>query len=459
MFEQIGDFIIHAEDFIGGYPLLILLVGGGIYFMVYSKFIPLFYFKHSIQVLSGKYDTQTHTQGDISRFEALASSLAATVGMGNISGVAIAITTGGPGALFWMWISAMVGMATQFFTCSLAVMYRGKDTLGQVQGGPMYVITEGLGKKWHFLAVFFCVAGLGGSLPLFQANQLTEILRGMIFIPAGWVDANNHFQPDLIVGITLAIMTSFIIFGGIKRIAKMATALVPLMVILYVFCVVSIILMNFQQIPACVALIFHDAFTGQAVAGGAIGTVMIIGVRRAAFSNEAGIGTTPMMYGATKSQEPIREGIASMMNPFVDTIVVCSMTALAILITNTWVGAHKNESIIITAKAFSSLPYIGLPILIMCVLIFALTTLFSYSYYGMKCVSFLFGAKYAHCYNYFYVFSIVVGAIASVQVAVSTIGLMYALMAIPTMFSAFYLSPKVMKEAKIYFQKINRIKN
>ncbi|TAE49069.1 MAG: alanine:cation symporter family protein [Cytophagales bacterium] len=459
MFEQIGDFIIKAENFIGGYPLLILLVGGGIYFMVYSKFTPLFYFKHSIQVLSGKYDTQTHTQGDISRFEALASSLAATVGMGNISGVAIAITTGGPGALFWMWISAMVGMATQFFTCSLAVMYRGKDTLGQVQGGPMYVITEGLGKKWHFLAVFFCVAGLGGSLPLFQANQLTEILRGMIFIPAGWVDANNHFQPDLIVGITLALMTSFIIFGGIKRIAKMATALVPLMVILYVFCVLSIILMNFQQIPACVALIFHDAFTGQAVAGGAIGTVMIIGVRRAAFSNEAGIGTTPMMYGATKSQEPIREGIASMMNPFVDTIVVCSMTALAILITNTWVGAHKNESIIITAKAFSSLPYIGLPILIMCVLIFALTTLFSYSYYGMKCVSFLFGAKYAHYYNYFYVFSIVVGAVASVQVAVSTIGLMYALMAIPTMFSAFYLSPKVMKEAKIYFQKINRIKN
>ncbi|TAF98900.1 MAG: sodium:alanine symporter family protein [Cytophagia bacterium] len=459
MFEQIGDFIIKAENFIGGYPLLILLVGGGIYFMVYSKFTPLFYFKHSIQVLSGKYDTQTHTQGDISRFEALASSLAATVGMGNISGVAIAITTGGPGALFWMWISAMVGMATQFFTCSLAVMYRGKDTLGQVQGGPMYVITEGLGKKWHFLAVFFCVAGLGGSLPLFQANQLTEILRGMIFIPAGWVDANNHFQPDLIVGITLALMTSFIIFGGIKRIAKMATALVPLMVILYVFCVLSIILMNFQQIPACVALIFHDAFTGQAVAGGAIGTVMIIGVRRAAFSNEAGIGTTPMMYGATKSQEPIREGIASMMNPFVDTIVVCSMTALAILITNTWVGAHKNESIIITAKAFSSLPYIGLPILIMCVLIFALTTLFSYSYYGMKCVSFLFGAKYAHYYNYFYVFSIVVGAVASVQVAVSTIGLMYALMAIPTVFSAFYLSPKVMKEAKIYFQKINRIKN
>ncbi|TAH31418.1 MAG: alanine:cation symporter family protein [Cytophagales bacterium] len=459
MFEQIGDFIIKAENFIGGYPLLILLVGGGIYFMVYSKFTPLFYFKHSIQVLSGKYDTQTHTQGDISRFEALASSLAATVGMGNISGVAIAITTGGPGALFWMWVSAMVGMATQFFTCSLAVMYRGKDTLGQVQGGPMYVITEGLGKKWHFLAVFFCVAGLGGSLPLFQANQLTEILRGMIFIPAGWVDANNHFQPDLIVGITLALMTSFIIFGGIKRIAKMATALVPLMVILYVFCVLSIILMNFQQIPACVALIFHDAFTGQAVAGGAIGTVMIIGVRRAAFSNEAGIGTTPMMYGATKSQEPIREGIASMMNPFVDTIVVCSMTALAILITNTWVGAHKNESIIITAKAFSSLPYIGLPILIMCVLIFALTTLFSYSYYGMKCVSFLFGAKYAHYYNYFYVFSIVVGAVASVQVAVSTIGLMYALMAIPTMFSAFYLSPKVMKEAKIYFQKINRIKN
>ncbi len=455
MLELLGNFIIKAEDFIGGYPLLILLVGGGIYFMIYSKFIPIFYFKHALQVLSGKYDKNTNTQGEISRFEALASSLAATVGMGNISGVALAITTGGPGALFWMWISAMVGMATQFFTCSLAVMYRGKDNMGQLQGGPMYVIVEGMGKKWYFLAIFFCVAGLGGSLPLFQANQLTEVLRGMVLIPNGWVDAENHFYSDLTIGIILAIMTSFIIFGGIKRIAKMATALVPLMVILYVFCVILIIIMNFQQIPACVMLIFHDAFTGQAVAGGAVGTVMIIGVRRAAFSNEAGIGTTPMMYGATKSQEPIREGIASMMNPFVDTIVVCSMTALAILMTNTWIGAGKNESVIITAKAFSSLPYIGLPILIMCVLIFALTTLFSYSYYGMKCVSFLFGAKYGHYYNYFYVVSIILGAVASVNVAVSTIGIMYALMAIPTMFSAIYLSPKVMQEAKKYFQRNN----
>ncbi|TAE74876.1 MAG: sodium:alanine symporter family protein [Bacteroidetes bacterium] len=453
MLELLGNFIISAEDFIGGYPLLILLVGGGIYFTIYSKLIPLFYFKHAIQVLGGKYDKTDQAKGEISRFEALASSLAATVGMGNISGVALAITTGGPGALFWMWISAMVGMSTQFFTCSLAVMYRKEDSLGQLQGGPMYVITEGLGKKWYFLAVFFCIVGLGGSLPLYQANQLTEVLRGMVFVPNNWVDAKNHFQADLIMGMVLALMTSFVIFGGIKRIAKMATSLVPLMVILYVVCVITIVLMNFQKIPACIMLIFHDAFTGQAVAGGVMGSVMVIGVRRAAFSNEAGIGTTPMMYGATKSKEPIREGMASMMNPFVDTIVVCSMTALAILMTDTWINASKNEAIVTTAKAFQTLPYVGVPILIMCVIIFATTTLFSYSYYGTKCVAFLFGAKYGNYYNYFYIVSIVIGAVVSVKVAVSTIGIMYALMAIPTMFSAIYLSPKVMQETKKYIEK------
>lgn len=449
-----NEFIINLSNFIGGYPLLFILVGGGIYFTIYSKLIPFRYFKHSIDVLGGKYN-QHEGLGEISRMEALASSLAATIGMGNISGVAIAITTGGPGALFWMWISAIVGMSTKFFTCSLAVLYRREDEKGMPQGGPMYVIVEGLGKEWTFLAIFFAVAGLGGSLPLFQANQLTQILREMVLIPQNIIQTSQIFYSDLIIGIILALLSGHVIFGGIQRIAKMATSLVPLMVILYVNCVLLIILLHIQNVPNMITLIFYDAFTGQAITGGAVGSVIIIGVRRAAFSNEAGIGTAPMMHGATKSNEPIREGVVAMLGPFIDTIVVCSMTALAILVTGVWQQQGK-EAISVTAEAFSTLPYIGLPILIICVLIFSLTTLFSYSYYGIKCVSFLFGTKYGFYYNYFYLLAILLGATQNVKVVVACIDIAYALMSIPTVSSAIMLSPKVMQEAKIYFQKIKQ---
>lgn len=446
--------IINFSNWIWGYPLLILLVGGGLFFTIYSEFAPFRYFGHGIDVLRGKYDTDKDTKEGITRWEALASSLASTVGMGNISGVAIAITTGGAGALFWMWVCAVVGMASQFFTCTLAVMYRSKDSKGNYQGGTMHFIENGLGKKWKFWAIFFCVAGLGGSLPLFQANQLTQILRDMVLIPNNFIDKNNHFYTDLITGIILAVLTATVIFGGIKRIAKMATLLVPFMVILYSLAVLSIIAIHYDQIPACFALIFEDAFSGKAVAGGSIGVVIITGVRRAAFSNEAGIGTTPIMYGATKSNEPVREGLSAMLSPFIDTVVVCTMTALAIIITGVWKMPNQT-AITVTAHAFASLPYIGVPILIICVLIFSLTTLFSYSYYGNQCLGYLLGDKYAHYYNYFYIWSILFGAVASVKIAFSIIDIAYACMAIPTILASILLAPKVKEEAKKYFKMLN----
>lgn len=265
-----------------GTPLVVLLVGGGLYFLIYSRFIPYRYFWHAIEVLRGKYD-DPDDPGDISHFEALASALAATVGMGNISGVAVAIAVGGPGAVFWMWVSAIVGMATKFFTCTLSVMYRGYDSDGHLQGGTMYIITEGLGQKWKPLAGLFAVAGLFGPLPIFQANQVTQIVRDFLLIPNGISDPNNHFNTDLISGLVILAVVSLVIFGGIKRIGKVASKMVPVMVVIYVGSVAYILLVHIDVLGEYLMLIITDAFTANSVMGGAVGALIITGVRRAAF--------------------------------------------------------------------------------------------------------------------------------------------------------------------------------
>ncbi len=448
-------FIIDASAFIWNVPILALLLGGGIFFMFYARFSPFRYFWHGVAILRGKYDNPDDP-GEISHFQALSAALAATVGMGNISGVAVAITTGGPGALFWMWVSAFIGMATKFFTCTLAVMYRGRDTQGQPEGGPMYVITEGLGQQWRPLAVFFAIAGLFGATPMFQANQFTQVLRDMVLIPQGLSNAESHFYSDLLTGLALVILVSGVIFGGIKVIARQAERLVPMMVLLYVLTVVYILITHWAQVPACFALIFHDAFTGQAVLGGAVGEVIRTGVRRAAFSNEAGIGTAPMMHGAAKTSEPVREGLVAMLGPVIDTLIVCTMTALAILVTGVWQQKGAN-GISLTAQAFDqAIPDLGSWLLLLCAMVFSITTLFSYSYYGVKCLSFLIGARYKQRYNYFYIATIILGAVGSIEGVLSFIDLMYALMAIPTMVSALILAPKVRQASQVYFDKLRR---
>lgn len=425
--------------------------------MFYSGFLPFRYLGHAINVLRGKYD-DPNDPGDINHFEALSSALAATVGMGNISGVAVAIATGGPGVLFWMWVSAFVGMATKFFTCSLAIMYRGRDTNGHPEGGPMYVVVEGLGKKWKPLAVFFAVAGLFGTLPIFQANQLTQVLREVVLMPNG-IATEDPFFWNLGIGITLVVITSLVIFGGIKRIGHVAGKMVPSMVLLYMVAVLYIMFTHVDAVPDAFALILKDAFSANAVLGGAVGAIIIAGARRAAFSNEAGIGTASMMHGAAKTDEPIREGLVAMLGPFIDTLVVCTLTGLAIIVTGTWQTSEGN-GVTMTATAFgSSLPGgIGSYVLVICVLIFAFTSLFSYSYYGTKCFSFLFGAKYKHYYNYFYVCTIIFGAVASITAVIALIDGMYAMMAIPTMISALLLSPKVKRAARDYFKRMKEFR-
>ena len=326
------------SNWLWGFPLLYLLIGGGLYFTIYSRFVPFFYLRHSIQILRGKYNN-ANDPGEINHFQALCSALSGTVGMGNITGVAVAIVQGGPGALFWMWICALLGMATKFFTCSLAVMYRGTDQTGQVQGGPMYFITEGLGKKWKPLAMAFCFFGLFGCLPMFQSNQLTAIVSEMFFKPNDWfVDSSQNvtLTGQGLFGLLLAIFVGVVILGGIQRIGKVAATLVPFMVILYGGCALIIIIMHASQIPEAFRLIITDAFTGQAVTGGVLGSVISIGVRRAAFSNEAGMGTEAMAHGAAKTKEPIREGLVAMLGPMIDTLIVCTITGLVIINTGVW---------------------------------------------------------------------------------------------------------------------------
>jgi len=444
-----------------GYHLLILLVVGGIFFMIYSGFVPFLHLGHAFNILRGKYD-DADSEGEITHFQALSSALAATVGMGNISGVAVAISIGGPGALFWMWISALIGTATKFFTCTLAVMYRGKDSQGNLQGGPMYVITEGLGQRWRPAAIWFCVAGMFGVLPIFQANQLTQIVREVVLIPQNIVSENQHLTSDFITGLILVAIVSVVIFGGIRRIAEVASRMVPAMVVLYFLSVCFILWANFEKLPETISLIFTDAFQGlyykkdaSGIIGGALGAMIIQGVRRAAFSNEAGIGTAPLAHGAAKTNEPVREGLAAMVGPIIDTIIVCTMTALAILVTGAW--QTDQSGIGMTLMAFeSAIPAFGKYILILCAGIFSITTLFTFSYFGAKCLGFIVGAEYQNYYNYFYVSSIILGAVAKMTAVMSLIDGMYAMMAIPNMIAALFLAPTVRRATKDYFQRMRK---
>ncbi|TPN86770.1 alanine/glycine:cation symporter family protein [Aquimarina algicola] len=445
MLDIIDRLLAGFSTWVWDWPLLILLIGGGVFFLVYSRFTPFLYFTHAISVLRGKYD-QDYAPGQLSHFQALSSAIAATVGMGNISGVAVAIVSGGPGAVFWMWISAIIGMATKFYTCSLAVMYRSKDSEGTSLSGPMYVITRGLGREWKPLAVLFALAGLVGTLPAFTANQLTQTLVDVLH----WEEDSKWF-----IGIGLSIIASLVILGGIKRIGVVASRLVPFMVILYFITVITVLIIQIEVLPEMFMLIFKDAFSGKAAAGGVLGYLIKTGIKRAAFSNEAGIGTAPMMHGTAKTNEPIREGLVAMIGPAIDTLLICTLTALAILSTGVWQSTDDN-GISITLQAFNAvLPYrLGDAVVLVMVLVFALSTLFSYSYYGTTCLGFLTKPKYGKYYNYIYILSIIIAARVKIDIAINLIDSAFALMAIPTVFSGLLLAPKVNAKAKIYFEKL-----
>lgn len=450
--SAIESFLQTAVDLAWGMPLLLLLVVGGFSLTVYSRFLPFRAFWHGIQVLRGRYD-DPNAPGEITHFQALATALSSTIGLGNIGGVAIAISQGGPGAVFWMWVAALVGMATKFFTCTLSVMYRGEDDQGVAQGGPMYYIEHGLGPRWRWAAVFFSICGMVGCLAMFQANQMSEIL-GIAYGVNPWV-----------TGLGCTLLASVVILGGIQRIAKVASALVPAMCVTYLIMVVIILGMHVEALPGVFRLIVTEAFTGHAAVGGAEGIAFLVvfqtGIKRAAFSNEAGLGTAAMAHGAARTKEPVREGLVAMLGPFIDTIIVCSLTAFAILATDAWnaqdlVGSGSTiRGVSMTLLAFeSSLGAPGRVGLTIVAVVFGATTMFGYSYYGRKCFAYLFGRKYTRIYDGLYLITLLAGAVWAADVVVNLLDTAFALMAFPNMIATLILAPRVVAAMHDYFARM-----
>lgn len=450
--RDVEAWVAAAADWIWGLPLLILISGGGLYFLVRSRFVPYRHFGHALAVLAGRHD-DPNAPGQVSHYRALSVALAATVGMGNISSVAVAITIGGPGIVFWMWVSALVGIATKYFTCSLAVMYRGRDSAGELQGGPMYVITEGLGRRWRPLAVIFCIAGMFGCLPVFNANQLTQAIRDVLLVPNG---IENETASSWIIGTALVALVALVIAGGLRRIGAVVAGLVPFMVVLYFVGVTGVLVAFADDVPRCLAMIFTDAFAaefyeGEALFGGAVGGLIVLGARRAAFSNEAGLGTAPMAHGAAKTNEPVHEGLVAMLGPAIDTLFICTLTALALLASGAW-QSTSDTGVTLTANAFeAAMPGFGPLLLLVCVSCFSLSSLFSYAYFGGKCFSFLFGAGRRGIYTCAYVASILAGALSSMALIINFIDFMFAMMAIPTVLSTVLLAPRVVAATRRYF--------
>jgi AGCS family alanine or glycine:cation symporter len=436
------------EAFMWGPALIILLVGGGLFLAFYSRLRPYRYFLHAVDILRGKYDREEDT-GDIPHFQALSTALSGTLGLGNVAGVAAALSVGGPGAIFWMWVTALVGIATKFYTCTLAVMYRGRDSDGHLQGGPMYVINEALGSRWRPLAVLFAVAALFGTLPVFQANQLVQLLGESLF--AGEL---SILQKG-ILGSLIMIVVAIVVLGNIKRVGQVTARFVPAMVVFYLGLCAWVLVANAGQILPAFAAIFSNAFSGLSVAGGALGTVIMQGVSRGAFSNEAGIGTEALAHGAAKTEEPVREGLVAMLGPVIDTLLVCTGTALVILVTGVLDSVNGVIGVSLTAAAFDN----GLPggsgsrLLLVMVFFLSISTMISFGYYGCKCFGFLAGAQRQFWWMWFYFGLILVGSMASFQSVSGLIFGMYAVMAIPTMLSTLRLAPRVNAAAKLYFKK------
>ena len=397
--------------------------------------MPLRKFGASIKALGHKSDGE----GQISSLQALMTTISSTVGMGNIAGVAIAICMGGPGAIFWMWVSALLGMATKFFEGTLAIMYRGRDENGNVKGGPMYMMTEGVSPRLRPLAIFFAFFGMIGCFCVMQANQLTESITTVLTEPMGIA---TTLPVKLIIGVVMASLVAVVVVGGIDRISKLATKIVPFMVSVYFLLVLIVIVLYIDRLPGVFSQIVSSAFDFKA-GFGAVAGIAIIGARRAMYVNEAGVGTASLMHGASKNSDPVREGLVAMLGPAIDSGLVCTLTAIPIIMA----GNYEVEGVKGLAIALNSyealLPGWGKYMLMVVVTFFAFSTMFSYSIYGIKCASYLFGDKNGPMYKYLYLAVILLSCVASLSTVVSIMDFAFAMMAFATMSTILYLSPRV----------------
>ncbi len=434
--------------YVWGIPSIILLVGTGFYLTFRLRFIQLRGFKHSLQLISGKYD-KAKDPGEITHFQALSTALSATIGTGNIAGVATAISFGGPGAVFWMWITALVGMASKYTSCTLALKFRTIHSDGVVSGGPMYTIRNGLGlsKVGALFAGFTLIASFGiGNMV--QANSVVDGLA-FVFPEAG--------EYKLVLGVMMAIAVGLVIIGGIKRIAGVAKRIVPFMAIAYCCSAMLILAMNIDKIPSAFLTIFNHALNPWAVGGGAIGAALQYGVARGVFSNESGLGSAPMAHAAARTTEPVREGLVAMIGPFIDTIVICTMTAIVIIVAGAWGDARPEllHGASLSAYAFKqTLGQAGAWVVGFGLMFFAYSTMIAWSYYGDRSAEYLFGERAVMPYRVIYTVLVVVGAYIPLRLVWNFADIANMLMAAPNLLSLILLAGLVKNLSKDYFSRM-----
>ncbi len=466
MSEIISSVIEKWEHVVGilngivwGVPFLVLLIGTGVFLTFYLRFVQVRKFKHSVDVIKGDYD-DPNEEGDLSHFQALSSALSATIGIGNIAGVATAIHYGGPGALFWMWVTAFVGVATKGVECYLAHRHRVINPDGSVSGGPMYYITNGMGKNWKWLGATFAFlaafASLGSS-DMVQSNTVSQILK------------NDLSIPTYVTGLLLASLIGIVIIGGIRRIGHVAAKLVPAMGAVYMLGGLIVIMLNADQLPQALELIFTKAFTVQGEIGGFAGSTLLFtltwGAKRGLFSNEAGQGSAPIAHAVAKTRESVREGIVAQIGPFIDTIVVCSVTGIVIVSTGAWhSGLDADGSLLngaaLTAWAFeeglSPVFSGGHYIVTLAVPLFAYSTMITWAYYGDRCVGFLWGPGAIRPYRILFVIFSFIGATLSLPLVWSMADVSNGLMAIPNLVAILFLSRMAKREYNDYFRRMEQ---
>ncbi|OJT74027.1 sodium:alanine symporter family protein [Clostridioides difficile] len=434
-----------------GPPLLVLLVGTGILLTVKLGVVQITKLPRALKLI---FSAENKGSGDVSSFAALCTALAATVGTGNIVGVATAIKAGGPGALFWMWIAAFFGMATKYSEGVLAIKYRTKDKNGQVSGGPMYYIVNGMGEKWRPLAIFFAISGILVALlgigTFTQVNSITDAI-------------NNSFGIDpRITGVVLAVFVALVVFGGLKSISNVATKIVPFMAVIYVV-ICGIILISFwNKIPETFMLIIKSAFTPTAATGGFLGATMSLAIRngiaRGVFSNESGLGSAPIAAAAAKTEWPAEQGLISMTGTFIDTIIICTLTGFSLVISGVWCS-DLNGAVMTQAAFNGAIPTFGPILLTVSLTLFAFTTILGWSYYGERCFEFLFGVKGMNGYRTVFVAMVLLGAFLKLEVVWIIADIVNGLMAIPNLIALLALSPIIVSETKKYFEHINSPEN
>ncbi|WP_152415198.1 alanine/glycine:cation symporter family protein [Caenispirillum salinarum] len=444
MVMDLNTILGEISGFVWGPVMLVLLLGTGLYLTIGLKLLPQRKLPYGIRMtLAGRKADPEHA-GDITPFQALTTALSATVGTGNIAGVATAIALGGPGAVFWMWITALVGMATKYAEAVLAVTYRETDARGEYIGGPMYYIRNGMGRKWAWLAWLFALFatvaafGIGNTV---QANSVADALNETFAVPHAWT------------GVTLAVLAFLVIIGGIRRIGTVAERLVPLMAIFYVGAAAVVIALNITEVPATLAMIVSDAFTGTAATGGfagaAVWAALRFGVARGIFSNEAGLGSAPIAHAAARTNEPVRQGTVAMLGTFIDTIIVCTMTALVILTSGEWLTGETGAAL--SAASFGRGFEGGELIVTFGLVIFAFTTVLGWAYYGERTAVYLMGVKAVLPYRLLWVVALYVGATAQLDLVWTIADIMNALMAVPNLIALVALSGVVFAASKAYF--------